>query len=216
MVDRFARDRMVSASGASEKMNVRENRYSGLTQKTARGALQISVLLTYAQRNRATPLYCLYNFSDPVVAALHWHCCQRPVAENELGCSITPARRINQAINSHGDKTFDFVHRCRLTLPWQCLASCPRAMQAVSEGRSPSSPPPFPLFDPNSFYPDLPPFRTVANGVGSIRGSAEDDPLGQGFEQYKLQAVELESLEEYYVPEAGFPRSILLTDLESN
>ena len=199
----------------AKKLNVREDRYRGLTQKTAGGALQISVLLKYAQENRATPLYCLYNFSDPVVASLHWHCCQRPVVANELGCSITPARRIQQAINRPGDKTFDFVHRCRNTLPWQCLASCPGAMQALSEGRSPSSPPPFPLFDAESFHPALPPFRPIPGDVG-LDHDVQNDDISQSLGEYKLQAVQLDEIDDYYAPEVGFPRSILVTELESN
>ena len=177
----------------AKKLNVREDRYKSFSQQTAKGAQQISVLLKYARENRATPLYCLYNFSHSVVEPLHWHCCQRPFAENELGCSVTPARRIQQAINTPGAKTFDFVHSCRVTLPWQCLASCPGAMQALHEGRSPSSPRPFPLFQPESFRPALPPFEPVSGDAGQDR-DVQNDYISQLLGQYRLQAVQLNEL----------------------
>ena len=196
----------------AKKLDMREDKYLKLGKKVS-GVRQVDVLTAYAVQNRATPLYCLYNFSETVNPINHWHCCQRPITVTELGCSIAPANRIRQALNTRGKRTFDYMLLSNHTIPWQCLASCPGAMQALHEGRTPSSPDPFPLFDRGSFHDQLPPFESAAEGFGSeitFQGnSINDDTVF-----YKLEAVRLTALDEYYAVGAGFPRSILVTEVD--
>ena len=121
----------------AKKLDMKRSRYLSLAHEV-NGSPQIKALEDYAARNRATPLYCLYNYSGGVDMQRHWHCCQRPFRAEELGCSLTSPDRIREALNRRGMRTFDFIHRWSSTVPWQCMASCPKVQEAFKEARKPS------------------------------------------------------------------------------
>ena len=75
-----------------------------------------------------TPKYCLYSHSYNVDPA-YLKCCSNSFAEKELGCTITPTWTIEKAINTHGGKGFDSLQEHIETVPWRCLAECPRLKQ---------------------------------------------------------------------------------------
>lgn len=60
----------------SKKLHMQSQWYSTL-RHDVNGVLQLDCLEQYAASNRATPLYCLYNYSDHVDPDKHWHCCER-------------------------------------------------------------------------------------------------------------------------------------------
>ena len=184
------------------------------------GLLQIDALENYAEHNKATPLYCLYNYSSGVDARRHWHCCQRPLRAEELGCSLTSAGRIREAIKRRGKRTFDFAHRWSSTIPWQCMASCPKMRDAFNEARNPSSLQlqsepvnPFPLIDLDSYYPELPPYRS-RSGLARLPLLNFSDGVDDEMAEYDIEVVEYDdSLAEYYNLNVGIPRAINITDL---
>ena len=149
----------------AKKLDMKQGRYVSLAHKP-NGVPQINTLERYASQNRASALYCLYNYSAGVDGRRHWHCCQRTFRAEELGCSLARPSRIRQAIGRVGKRTFDFIHLSNSTLPWQCMATCPRLRDAFNEARKPSGVQreaqpvePFPLIDLPSYYPELPPYR---------------------------------------------------------
>ena len=199
----------------AKKLDMRKGRYLTLKHPVG-GTQQIALLKNYSTQNRATPLYCLYNYDGNVTAADHWHCCQRQFRREELGCSLTPLCRVQRAINRHAKRTFDFMHRCTLTVPWQCLATCPKVIQAFRSAQSQSGVNPFPLLDPRSYYRQLPGFITVGGGADLplVLRAAED---GQDAVYHQMQTVELgPELNDFYRIGAGFPRSIWVSNLDPN
>ena len=118
----------------AKKLDMKKGRYLSLGHET-RGLPQIRILENYAAQNGATPLYCLYNYSGGVDPQSHWHCCQRWFQAEELGCSVTSPARVREALRQRGMRNFDFIHRSNCTLPWQCLASCPKVRDAFDEAR---------------------------------------------------------------------------------
>jgi hypothetical protein len=105
----------------AKKISVRPRRYERLTHKV-NGRRQIDILHDYAKRVRAAPLYCFYNFSNVVSA---WNCALRR-DEPQLGCMVTPAAVVEQALNLRRSRNFGWMHRQPETIPWRCLITCPR------------------------------------------------------------------------------------------
>ena len=203
----------------AKKLDMKQSRYVSLAYKP-NGVPQINTLEQYASQNRATALYCLYNYSGGVDGRRHWHCCQRSFRAEELGCTLARLSRIRQAISRKGKRTFDFVHQNVSTLPWQCVAICPRVRDAFNEARMPFGVQqerepvvPFPLIDLSSYYPELPPYRPLSRlgrlSLPYLDVWADDDMAG-----YDIQVVEFDdSLAEFYNLEVGVPRAINVTDL---
>ena len=44
----------------------------------------------------------------------------------ELGCTLTPSANIRKSLEIWGTRSFDPVHSYPDTIPWRCLATCPR------------------------------------------------------------------------------------------
>ena len=203
----------------AKKLDMREDRYLSLAHKS-NGVLQINTLEDYAFHNRATPLYCLYNYSSGIHGSRHWHCCQRPFRAEDLGCSLTHSSRVREAIRRRGKRTFDFIHRWTGTLPWRCLASCPKVRDTFQVVRDPSGPQleghpieTFPLFDHKSYYPALPPYRPQSRFARlpfpNLSDQTDDEMAG-----YNIDVVDYDdSLAEYYNLDAGIPRAINVTDI---
>ena len=199
----------------AKKLDMKRSRYLSLTHET-KGVPQINTLENYASKNRASPLYCLYNYSGEVDGRRHWHCCQRTFRAEELGCSLAHPSRVREAIDRRGKKTFDFIHRCSSTLPWQCMAACPKVRDTFNEARKPyglqlESQPvvPFPLIDLRSYHPELPPYESRSRLPRLPRDGVDDEMAG-----YDIEVVDYDdSLAEYYNLDVGIPRAINITDL---
>ncbi len=98
---------------------------------------QIDILERYARNNRAIPLYCFYNYSEytrPILSG-YWHC-NSPLESEQLGCTITPLRNVQEALQERGRKKFDFLHKLHDTKPWRCLVYCPSLLQVYKSGTS--------------------------------------------------------------------------------
>ena len=89
---------------------------------------QINILERYARNNRAIPLYCFYNYSEHNNLSPYWHC-NLPLDTTQLGCTVTPLKNVQQALQQRGKRTFDFLHNLYDTKPWRCLVYCPSLLQ---------------------------------------------------------------------------------------
>lgn len=210
----------------AKKLDMKTGRYLGLAHKTNQ-ELQIDALERYALRNRVTPLYCLYNYSNSADMQRYWHCCLGPMESEQLGCTLTPASRVRQAIEKRGKRTFHFIHEFESTLPWRCMVACPKIRYSAAEETS--SPPQdrFPLTDSISFYPELPAeFQTQSQVVGggtSVSGGGTsvisssivgDSAFTDDARDYGIEVIQFDgSLPDYYDLEAGLPKSLFITDL---
>ncbi len=94
---------------------------------------QVKILKAYAKARKLTPRYCLYSHSFNVDRA-DLRCCSRQFPEGELGCTMTPAGAIEWAIATPGGKDFRSLQRDPRTVPWRCLAICPRLQKSLSTG----------------------------------------------------------------------------------
>ena len=163
----------------AKKLDLRTDRYASLTQSNINGK-QIDLLERYAERNRAAPLYCLYNHTDEGDVDDHWHCCTPPADLKELGCSVTPLANIGTAIDEWGGKNFHSIHSNENTLPWKCLVSCPMVWYSfeVLSGSTLNRPAlePLPLFNPESCYYETAPM--VLRGDGGAVMVRENDRGG--------------------------------------
>ena len=70
----------------AKKIHLESERYPNL-KHSVKGMSQVGLLERFAARHGAIPLYCLYNYTDKAESFKHWHCCQRPFQEEELGCT---------------------------------------------------------------------------------------------------------------------------------
>ena len=174
----------------AKKLDMKRGRYLGLGYRVG-GKPQIQVLQDYADDKKATPLYCLYNYSRMADPEKHWHCCQRPFRPEELGCSIAPASRVSDAIHTRGKRSLEFIHECDQTLPWQCLASCPYVRNALVQRETEANVSAFPLFDPRSYHSELPPF------LGGQQGNLFSDRMRLPVDQDGVPGIEVEA----YAPE---------------
>ena len=194
----------------AKKLDLTKSRYNELGRCVkSRQKKQIKILEEFAQANRAAPLYCLYNFWEPADPQTHGTCCQRPFTKEQLGCTITASSTIQDVLKApKGRKTFDYIHRCKYTVPWRCLAICPRIRASFPPGSEPSPPPeeqtdPTPLFEHGLNYFDSLPrefqMESVANSLAShsdIMSTEEFDP-------------------EFYSDDVDFPRRRIALTLDS-
>ena len=81
--------------------------------------LQLDILKDYAKARGMTPRYCLYSHSFEVEPAF-LSC-----------CTITPPCTIEKALRSRGGKGFLALQSEIRTVPWQCLAICPRLHKSL-------------------------------------------------------------------------------------
>ena len=197
----------------AKKLDVRTERYQSLAQRT-KALVQYRTLMKYASLNRVTPVYCLYNYSGYVVPARHWHCCTRPSNDEELGCTLTPASIIRRAILNPRMRYFDSIHTENKTLPWQCLASCPKVRAAFSSRARGTFDPSFPFVNAASYYPTLPDRFSSTDPTVRFVMPFQDLMNGNDVAEYQVETIRFDdSLTEYYQLEAGLPRSIYITEM---
>ena len=119
----------------AKKLDIGNGRYRNLdrvVKSTQRR--QIDILETYAKYRRMTPRYCLYSYSSNVSQNL-LSCCSRSFSEKDLGCTLTPVWVVERAIGTYGGKTFNCLQQHHETVPWRCLALCPRLQRSLSSGQ---------------------------------------------------------------------------------
>lgn len=214
----------------AKKLDLRTERYLSLTQKNSNG-LQINLLERFAHANRATPLYCLYNYTDKVEESQHWHCCNaysNSIDERELGCSVTPSSIIRKAIAIHGAKNFNFIHRMKETLPWRCLVSCPKILRSLAAitGRAQPlrSSEKSLLFDASSCYHDaLPRVLRSDGGAIAMRESKSggllmslnlDADRDTTYRMDRIESADFGNFRGLYHPHAGVPKAAAVLNLE--
>lgn len=145
---------------------------------------QHNLLKRYAKAHGAIPLYCLFNSSINFDKNRHWHCSSHEEPE-QLGCTLVPVKRIEEAIRKRGCRTFDYIHRDPNTFPWRCLF-CPKCAglsallisSRFSTGRLPRR------------YFDLPPILARAKATdGILRPEDEADlPLEESSQRVNENA----------------------------
>lgn len=108
----------------AKKLNLRTLRYDHLNHN--RGS-QISLLQMYAKSVNAIPIYCLFNFAQLPKMSKVWQCCET-LDEPQLACTLTPTATITSAIASRGRRNFTSIHKSPKTLPWRCIAKCPKIL----------------------------------------------------------------------------------------
>ena len=138
----------------------------------------------------------------------------------QLGCTLTSASSVQQAIKRRGKRTFEFIHEFDSTLPWRCMAACPKIQYVVVKETNAPSNEPFPLIDPRSLYSELPvEFHTQDQVVGTdINVPAAlvdvDDVFEDDAADYDMGVIQFDgSLTDYYDPEVGLPGTIYITEL---
>ena len=95
------------------------------------GKRQIDILNAYAKQRGMTPRYCLYSHSSNVDQAF-LNCCSRSFPEEELGCTMTSTLVVERAIVTPRGKGFGSLQRHGDTVPWRCLAICPRLRKSLA------------------------------------------------------------------------------------
>ena len=197
----------------AKKLDVRTERYQSLTQRT-KALAQYNTLMKYASCNGVTPIYSLYNYSGSVTPDRHWHCCSRPPDDEELGCTLTPAYNIRRAISNPRMRYFDSIHTMDNTLPWQCLASCPKMKAAFSSKNRVAFDSAFPFVSADSYYPALPDRFSSTGPTVRLDMPFQDLTGKDDLAAYQVETIRFDdSLREYYQLGAGLPKSIYITEI---
>ena len=194
----------------SKKLSLTTGRYDQLGRNVkSLQKRQIDILEAFAQANRAAPLYCLYNFSKEADSQIHGKCCQGYFSEEQFGCTITASSTIQDVLKvPTGRKNFDYIHRCRYTLPWRCLALCPR-IRASFPPESGSSPPPPEQIEPT------PLFEQGSNYFDSLPREFQLEPSVNMPETHSGILLTEECDPEFYHDDVGFPRRRIALTLDS-
>ena len=99
-------------------------------------------------------------------------------------------------------------------MPWRCLASCPGVREAFGLGSANPSTASFPLIDRESYYRELPPFRSQPQ-FRQVPLSDRGAEVGDAMLGYSIEIAEFDdSMAEYYDLDVGIPRAINVTDLQ--
>lgn len=188
----------------AKKLDLDTDRYNGFAYRVGSN-MQIDLLERFAHRHNAIPLYCLYNFSNYANEPSHWHCCQKPFEVEQLGCTVTTSSNIRSSINRRGARKFDYVHKYQNTIPWRCLAICPR-IESLLASRFPQTRSDVQIDDPDMqprIYADIPP---------RLRREIETDQGAK--ERIPIRTDELDP--EYYDQSVGIPRRVLVWESQES
>ena len=123
----------------AKKLDFRTGTYRGLSH-IVKGVnqRQIDILTAYANARGLTPRYCLYSHSSPVDPGFLRCCSRSSFGESELGCTMTSPSEIKRAIATRGGKGFSAFQEHETTVPWRCLAICPRLRASLKSKSVPS------------------------------------------------------------------------------
>jgi hypothetical protein len=163
---------------------------------------QLAILRRFAERTRAAPIYCLYNYVDKASYAQYWQCCSQTPDAEQLGCTVTPANVVDWATHTWGKRTFEAIHRKRSTIPWRCLAFCPfithRRIRNIAVERR----------------PELGQLLSFIDGFRENENTSSDIPpdFAYVFEDEDWPGV----FEEVYVEAESYPRWAILTELSED
>ena len=116
----------------AKKLYLHSRTYQALGHKVA-GVRQVDILDTFANANRAIPIYCFYNYADWVNLATCWQC-NLPRDDAQLGCTITPSFIVRNALAGRRTRSFESIHSSPQTIPWRCLLKCPVLRLLYSPG----------------------------------------------------------------------------------
>jgi hypothetical protein len=111
----------------AKKLNLSTNKYDNIKHKVGQPPnddYQINLLRTFANANGAVPLYNFYNYAPAATQADHWQC-SKAFDRELLGWTFTTLTNVETAIKTRGSRTFDKIHRLKVTLPIRCLFTCP-------------------------------------------------------------------------------------------
>ena len=120
-----------------------------------------------------------------------------------------------------GKRTFEFIHKYEKTLPWRCMAACPKLLFPNPQGIGALPTQTFPLIDNESFYQELPfgsqaPHRVIM-GTDTFTLSAVstgDDTLDDEDHDYDSEVIQFTGpLTDYYDLDVGLPKAIYVTEL---
>ena len=115
----------------AKKLDLRTGSYRNLGHVVkGTGKRQIDILKTYAKSQKMTARYCLYSHSH-VVDGSFLRCCSRDYLEEELGCTLAPLCAVEKAILTTGGKGFPSLQSEERTVPWRCLALCPKFWKSL-------------------------------------------------------------------------------------
>ena len=180
---------------------------------------QFDILKAYAQARGLTPRYCLYSHSLNVEPAF-LSCCSRSFSEEELGCTLTPLDAVARAIAVRGCKNFRALQKENRTVPWRCLASCPRLHNSL-KSKSISSSGLSPLLDIDSrIFPELPCGLSLLQKRQREVQSRDPDDLreegeeGVDFEQLRIGVHSSElDIDREDLPSFIIPKRVYIFDL---
>jgi hypothetical protein len=81
---------------------------------------QIEVLIRNARKTGCIPLYCFYNYWDPLKFTSGWNCKTYPKLNEFLGCTIALAEKVKPI----AAKKTPITKVDPIALPWMCLVCC--------------------------------------------------------------------------------------------
>ena len=140
-----------------KRLSFRTGRFDYVGHKVASTKMrQIDILKAYAAQRGMTPKYCLYSWYDKVESSMRNCCTRQQFPEEELGCTIVHTQTIQRAISIPRWRDFPSMHADQRTVPWRCLAICPKLIRDL-QSRTLSSSDLSPLLDEESIiHPELP------------------------------------------------------------
>ena len=191
-----SKGRWIRMAVQAKKLDVPKGKYTQLRHKV-RTTLQIDLLKTYAKRNRALPVYALYNFTKLSNYSSVWHCGQA-VDCHQLGVTLAHISVMNQAVKKRSPSTFDAIHKHSSVIPWRCIMCCPQ------------------LGDIGVGSKELQATVGVCDRPSSFLEAADEDEVVY----HELPPILAESLDgsvisnlpsDYYDPDCGYPSRIVVS-----
>jgi hypothetical protein len=179
-------------------------RYNALKHRVklpdGRRLYQHNLLKRYAREQNAIPLYCLFNHIrlNDFNHVHHWHCSDS-VDVAQLGCTLAPVTRIEEALRVRGCRTFDFIHQDRNTSPWRCLfcSNCTALPLWLISSR---------------FTTGMPPRRYRNLPVALARAKETDGVFRFNFEDEEDDLLNHEQMQPVNTDLPIFPRRIMLIE----
>jgi len=103
----------------AKRITTTNGRYPSLKHANAFGR-QIDLLKHYASLIDAKPIYALYNCKTPYASNL----CANSYSLTDIGCTVTSADVVEEALAIHGARNFGWIHKKSETRLLRCLTCC--------------------------------------------------------------------------------------------